>query len=126
MTADGEPEAGLGCRTLVTTLGVLLVFAVASVAMGLAIALGDDVGRLGERIGFTLYGAGAPISALFAAIAGELPLAPLTDVIVWIVAAAGTTRLTERRGIPMARSIALVIAMALVYGVVVSSFIERV
>lgn len=119
-----KPDEGLGCRTLAVSAGALVAFGILATSVGLFLALGDG-GRLTQQIGFAFYGAGAPISGVFAAIAGELPLAPFTDVIVWLVLAVGATRLSERRGIPLRQVLVLTVAAALTLGLVVSFLIER-
>ncbi len=87
-------------------------------------ALGDG-GRLTQQLGFALYGAGAPVSGVFAAIAGDLPLAPFTDIVIWLILAVAATRVSERRHLPLGRVLGLIIAGAGVLGVVVSFLIER-
>ena len=120
-----KPEdEGLGCRALAVSAGVLLAFAVVATATGLFLALGDG-GRLVQQIGFAFYGAGAPVSGIFAAIAGELPLAPFTDVVVWLILAVVVTRASERGRLPLSRVLGLVIAAAGALGLVVSFLIER-
>ncbi|MEX2654198.1 MAG: hypothetical protein WD532_04110 [Acidimicrobiia bacterium] len=117
-------DEGLGCRALAVSAGVLIAFGVVATSIGLLLALSDG-GRLTQQFGFALYGAGAPVSGIFAAIAGELPLAPFTDVIVWLVLAVGATRASERLGIPISRVLGVVISAALTLGLVVSFLIER-
>ena len=129
MSSDRSPspkpdDRGLGCRELAVSAGVLVAFGVVATAIGLLLALGDG-GRITQQIGFALYGAGAPISGIFAAIAGELPLAPFTDVIVWLVLAVFAVRIGERRRVPLRQVLALVVAAASVLGLVVSFLIER-
>lgn len=119
-----KPDEGLGCKTLAVSAGVLIAFGILATSVGLLLALGDG-GRLTQQVGFALYGAGAPISGVFAAIAGELPLAPFTDVILWLVLAVGATRLSERRRVALSQVLALVITTALILGLVVSFLIER-
>ncbi|HVR32286.1 MAG TPA: hypothetical protein VMS74_06205 [Acidimicrobiia bacterium] len=120
-----KPEdTGLGCRTLAVSAGILLAFGTAATVAGLALALGDG-GRITQQIGFALYGAGAPVSGIFAAVAGELPLAPFTDIVIWLVLAVLATKVTEQRLFPLSRVLGLVIGAALSLGVVVSFLIER-
>jgi hypothetical protein len=97
---------------------------VVATALGLVLALGDG-GRLVQQTGFALYGAGAPVSGVFAAIAGDLPVAPFTDIVLWLVLAVGAAHLSERRTIALGRVLGFVIAGALTLGVVVSFLIER-
>ncbi len=122
----GGPEPGVGCRPLATILGTILGFAGGAALIGLSL-IGDTscVGSC-ERIGFALYGTGLPVSAAFSAAAGgDLVVAYLTDIIVWAVAAVGMTRLVERRVLLPSRGIALVIAAAITYGLLISGLIER-
>lgn len=120
-----KPEnEGIGCRALAVSAGALIAFGIVATGLGLALALGDG-GRLVQQVGFALYAAGAPISGVFAAIAGELPLAPFTDVIVWLVAAVGAARWHERSGRPLGQVLTRVVAAAGTLGVVVSFLIER-
>lgn len=129
MSSDRSPsqspdQEGLGCRTLAVSAGVLITFGVLATASGLVLALGDTPAIV-QQIGFALYGAGAPISGLFAAIAGELPLAPFTDLIVWLVLAVVATRISERGSATLSRILGVIIACAGVLGIVVSFLIER-
>lgn len=86
-------------------------------------ALGDEPSFAAERIGLALYVAGAPVSGVFSALTGELPLAPMTDVIVWLVAGGLITRRADRH--PLRRRLLITIAGALVFGALVSQAIER-
>jgi hypothetical protein len=118
-------QEGLGCRALAVAAGVLIAFGVLATVTGLVLALGDG-GRLTQQLGFALYAAGAPVSGIFAAIAGDLPLAPFTDIVVWLILAVVATNVSERRDIPLAKVLGLVLAGAATLGLVVSFLIERV
>ena len=104
---------------------MLIGFAVIATSLGLWLALGDG-SRTTQQVGFALYGAGAPISGVFAAAAGDLPLAPFTDVILWLVAAAAATSIAERRRIPLRTVLSAILGIAAVVGVMISFLIERV
>lgn len=119
-----QVEQGIGCRTLTIAASVLIGVAALEVAAGLWLSLSTP--PIAERLGFTLYAAGAPVSAAFAAIAGELPLAPFTDVIVWMVIAALIGRSVERSGSHLWRPIGVTVVVSLLYGAGISSLIERV
>lgn len=114
---------GVGCRTLLKAVAALVGFAVAAVAAGLALILGDDPSPTAETLGLTLYAAGAPVSGMFAAIAGDLPLTLYLDLLVWVLAGAGVTRMTER-GRSLWVLVATVFGVALVYGFVISTLVE--
>ena len=128
MDVEGpQPEPGVGCRPLATILGAILGIAGGAALIGLSLI--GDTGCVGtcERVGFVLYGAGLPISAAFSAAAGgDLVVAYLTDIIVWVAAAVGMARLVERRVLLPSRAVALVMTGATVYGLVISGLIERV
>ena len=128
MDVDGaQPEPGVGCRPLATILGSLLGIAGAAALIGLSLIGDTSCVATCERVGFALYGAGLPVSAAFTAAAGgDLVVAYLTDIIVWVAAAVGMTRLVERRVLLPSRAIALVMAAATIYGLVISGLIERV
>lgn len=118
-----ENSDGIGCRPFTVALGSFIVFSVACVALGLSLALQADPAPWAERLGLALYVAGAPISGVFAALVGELPLAPFTDMIVWIAAAGLIARRSDEAN---RRVIALTMGAALVFGAVVSLALERV
>jgi hypothetical protein len=122
---DADEGEGIGCRVLVTAVAILLGFAIVSVALGLTLIGMQDPTPLQEFLGLTAYGAGAPISGLFAALAGDLPLTIYLDVLVWVLAAAGIARLSDR-GRPITRLCLVTIGIALAYGVVIASSIELV
>ena len=123
MTADPATPEGVGCRSLVRAVGVLLAFAAVMVAIGLGLLLGDDPGPTAELVGFTAYAAGAPVSGLFAALAGGLPVTLYLDVLIWMLAGAGIVRLADR-GRSMSRLLAMSMGIALVYGLGISSLVE--
>jgi hypothetical protein len=119
-----EDRTGIGCKPFAVSLAVLIVFAAVAVTIGLVLALADDPSPAAERIGLALYVAGAPVSGVFAALVGELPLAPLTDAIVWLVAAGLIARRFEGR--LLRNPLLLTMGGALVFGALVSQAIERV
>ncbi|MGF1665507.1 MAG: hypothetical protein ACFCVC_04460 [Acidimicrobiia bacterium] len=124
MTAGADYDSdGVGCRALVTAVGALLLFAVAAVAIGLSLVLADDPSPTAETVGLALYAAGAPVSGVFAAAAGDLPLTLYLDVLVWILAGAGISKLAERGG-GLPRPLFAVIGLALLFGFGISSLIE--
>lgn len=124
MAAEADPDSGgLGCRTMLTAVGTLLLFAVGAVAIGLVLILGEDPSPLAETLGLALYAAGAPVSGVFAVIAGDLPLTLYLDVVVWVVGGAAMTKLSER-GRPLALLLVTAIVLALAFGFAVSTLIE--
>jgi hypothetical protein len=124
VTAEADPDSGgVGCRALLTAVGALLSFAVAAVVIGLTLVLGDAPSHTAETVGLALYAAGAPVSGVFAAIAGDLPLTLYLDVLVWVLAGAAVTKLAER-GRRLPKLLLAVIGAALAFGFVISTLIE--
>ena len=114
---------GLGCRDLTVAVGVLLGVAAVLVGVGLGIILGPSPEGLTERVGLTLFAAGAPVSGLFAALAGDLPFTIYLDVIVWVLVGAAVVKLTAR-GRRLWVMIVIVEAVAIIYGLGISSLVE--
>lgn len=124
MTSEVEP--GVGCRTLSVITGILVAFAAAAAAVGIAFV--DDPACTGfcERVGFTAYGAGLPVSALFTVLtANDLVVAFFSDLILWIVVAVGLTRLIEHRRLTVWKPAIGAIGAAVVYGIVVGLLLAR-
>ncbi len=106
-------EEAAGRRRELTVVGGLLAFAAAAFAGGLALTLSCT--GVCARAGIALYAAGGPVSGLFAALAGELPVAWPLDLTLWIVVAVLVARRPERR-----RAILATLGTALLYGAVIA------
>lgn len=104
--------------------GCLIAFAVAAFAGGIALAL-SCAGSC-ARAGVALYAAGGPVSGLFAAVAGELPIAWPLDLTVWILVAFAVARRADRPDARLGRSALAVIGFALVYGLGISLLVTPV
>lgn len=106
-----------------TALGML-----AGAALLFAVGLwltGSDSCRGGcETLGLTLLYAGGPVSALFGVIGGAVLVAWPVDAMAWILLAALTVRVSERRAVPIARVALMVAAGALAYGFALSFLVE--
>jgi hypothetical protein len=125
MTSNTADD-GVGCRDLTFSTAAFVAFAAPSVAVGLALFLPDSSGPVAQKLGLALYAAGAPVSGLFSALAGGLPLTIFLDLLVWILAGNIAARLSERRRLVLWKTVSVGVACALVYGVVISTFIARV
>lgn len=107
-------------------LAVLAAFATAAAVAGVSMALNPACTSVCETTGFTLYGAGLPISVIFAATAGELPVALPLDLTAWVTVSALVSRYAERRRMTVLAAAVRVMVLALIYGFIASQFIESV
>jgi hypothetical protein len=113
-----------GCRETAITTGLFLVGAVALVAIGLTtIDRATCVGWC-ETVGLTALYAGGPVSAVLGVIFGGIHVAWPLDVTFWVAAGFLTARWAERRGSSAAAAAVVVLLIALVYGLVLSQFVE--
>ncbi len=123
MTAS-PPQPGVGCRTALLATAALLAAAALLVAVGLRLVLDPGCVDGCETLAFTLFFAGAPVSALFSAAAGGLPIAWPLDATWWVVAgflvarAGGDTPGRWRRWLAA-------VLVALLYGLGLGLLVER-
>lgn len=127
MTAESDrQDEGFGCRPTVIALAILAGFVVAAATVGVTLALGEGCDGTCETIGFTLYAAALPVSALFAFFAGELPVAWPLDITFWVIASFMIGRYAERRELTVPAAVIRAIVVALVYGFVIALFLESI
>ncbi len=77
-----------------------------------------------ETLGLTLLYAGLPISAAFGVLFGDLVLAWPLDITFWVVVGFLIARSSDSRGRSVFGPLLLVIGLALIYGLVLSQFVE--
>lgn len=116
-------EEGYGCRSTALTFALLAVFVVVAGTIGVSMALGPTCAGACEAAGFALYGAALPISAIFAVVAGELPIAWPLDATFWLIVAFVLGRMSERANRSIPRVIGGAIVVALIFGATVSVFL---
>lgn len=116
-------DDGYGCRETAVTFALLAVFVVVAGTVGVSMALGSGCSGVCETVGFGLYGAALPISAVFAAVAGDLPIAWPLDATFWLIAAFGLSRMSERSSRSIAGVVVAAIVVALIFGAAISLFI---
>jgi hypothetical protein len=104
--------------------GLLLGFAAVFMAAGLVLTRQPDCQGLCETGAITLLYAGGPISALLGVVFGGVIVAWPLDVTLWVVLGFFTARMAERRRVPASVAALLIVAAALVYGLVLSQFVE--
>lgn len=111
-------------RSMLPAAAWLLLFAIGASATGFGLATAERCTNLCARAAVLLYAAGTPVSGLFSALAGGLPLAWPLDITLWVVIGIATSRLARWRRIPVWRMILAVIAVALIYGWGLSGLVE--
>jgi hypothetical protein len=96
MTPPEATEEGLGCRAVSITALALVAIAAVLWTAGYLLVRPDSCTGVCEWVGFTLMFGGAPVSGVFTALGGQdLVLAWPVDVLVWFLAAALHTRLSQ-------------------------------
>ncbi len=124
MSEDAHLEVdGYGCRPTATAFALLAAFVVVAGTLGVSMALGPECTGTCETVGFALYGSALPISAIFAAAAGDLPIAWPLDAAFWLVVAFAVSRISEQRRRPVAVVVSATILIALVIGAAISVFL---
>jgi hypothetical protein len=77
-----------------------------------------------EFIGLALLYAGGPISAMIGAITGSVIVAWPLDVMLWVVLGFWCARIGARRGKSSLAYAISILGIALIYGLVLSQFVE--
>lgn len=77
-----------------------------------------------ETAGITFLYAGLPISGIFGFFVGDLVLAWPLDITFWVVVGFLLARLTDDRGVRPAGAAMAAVVIALLYGLVLSTFVE--
>lgn len=116
MPADTAP----GCRDTAIATTLFLVAAAALVAVGLGMINRQGCTGLCETIGLASLYAGGPISAVLGVLFGGLHLAWPLDVTFWVTAGF----VIARRSHGVVTAAVLLILVAVVYGLVLSQFVE--
>lgn len=114
-----------GCRDAAVATALLVGTAVVFMVIGLTFV--NDSGCSGgacETLAFTLLYAGLPISAAFGVAFGDLVVAWPLDITFWVVMGFMLARFANNRGRNVAGAVLLTILAALVYGLVLSQFVE--
>ena len=119
-----ESPEGPGCRDAAIATGFLLAIATVFMITGLGLARGDACTGACETLALTLLYAGGPISALFGVFVGGVTVAWPLEITLWVVAGFAVARWAERRETTPIRMATVVVLIALVYGLVLSQFVE--
>ncbi len=117
MTPRPDIDEGVGCRPGALAFLSLLLAALLVGGLGLWLVTQRETG-------LALFYAAAPISALFGVIGGGLPVAWPLDLALWVVAGVLAGSWAQRSGRPVWMTTTAIGVGALVYGLVMSQFVE--
>ena len=92
--------------------------------IGLSLVNSESCESLCETLGLTLLYAGGPLSAVLGVAFGGLWLAWPLDVTLWVVIGFASARWAERRSRGVLGVSLVLIILALIYGLVLSQFVE--
>lgn len=115
-----------GCRDAALATLLLLGVGIAFFASGLGMISQEECSGSCEFIGLALLYAGGPISALIGAITGSVIVAWPLDVMLWVVLGFWCARIGARRERSSLAYATSLVGIALVYGLVLSQFVELV
>jgi hypothetical protein len=113
-----------GCRNAAIATAVLVATAVVFMVLGLTLVNDDSCSGVCETVGFTFLYAGLPVSAVFGVLFGDLVVAWPLDITLWVVLGFVMARLSDRKNRNVLGPTVLAISLALVYGLVLSQFVE--
>lgn len=94
--------------------------------MAIGLSLVNDTGCQDacESLGFTLLYAGLPVSAIFGFLFGDLVVAWPLDITLWVILGVLLARFSDNRGRSVLGVVLMAIVAALLYGLVLSRFVE--
>jgi len=113
-----------GCRDAALATALLLGFAIALFAIGLALISQDSCTGICETAGLTALYAGGPLSALFGVFTDSVVVAWPLDVTLWVVAGFWVARYAEGRGRSPSAVALVIVLISLAYGLVLSQLVE--
>ena len=113
-----------GCRSAAIATALLVGTAIVFMVIGLALVNDRSCEALCQDLGFTLLYAGTPISAIFGVVFGDLVVAWPLDITMWVVLGFLLAKYADNRGRSVLGPALLAIVIALIYGLVLSRFVE--
>jgi hypothetical protein len=115
---------GIGCRDAALSTVFLLGFGIVFFAIGLTLINRDLCSGACETVGLTLLYAGGPISAIIGIVSDSVIVAWPLDVTLWVILGFGVARFTGNREIRPWVPLLGVVVLFLLYGLVLSQFVE--
>ena len=122
MTRSEEP----GCRDAALATALLLGIGLAFLGSGLALINQPVCDGICELAGLSILYAGGPIGAMIGFLTDEIVIAWPLEVMLWVVLGFWAARRAANRNTSTWLYVISILALALVYGVVLSRFVELV
>lgn len=91
---------------------------------GLSLSQRLDCQGLCETTALTLLYAGGPLSAMLGVLFGSVWVAWPLEVTLWVIVGFGAARFASRRSTGVIGIVLVILTVALVYGLVLSRFVE--
>lgn len=113
-----------GCRDAALATLLLLGFGVVFMVAGLNLSNQQACAGLCEDMALTLLYAGGPISALLGVVFGGVWVAWPLEITLWVVVGFASARIAARRSTGVLGVALVIVVIALVYGLVLSQFVE--
>lgn len=113
-----------GCRSAAIATAALVGTGLVLMAIGLTLVNDNGCRQACESLGFTFLYAGLPISAVFGFLFGDLVVAWPLDVTTWVILGFMLARFSDNRGRNVLGLVLVTIVVALLYGLVLSRFVE--
>ena len=121
-----ETTEAQGCRDAAIATAFLLGFGIVLFAIGLTLINRESCAGLCEVVGLTALYAGGPVSALFGVVTDTVVVAWPLDVTLWVVLGFTVARWAGNRGRAPLGTALVVLIFAVIYGLVLSQFVELV
>jgi hypothetical protein len=113
-----------GCRSAAIATALLVGVGLVFMAVGLTLVNDATCDSGCETLAFTLLFSGLPISAVFSVLFGDLVVAWPLDITFWVVIGFLLARFSDNRGRSVLGAVIITVALALGYGLVLSSLVE--
>ncbi len=120
MTRSEEP----GCRDAALATALLLGIGLALMGSGLALINQSVCEGICEFAGLSILYAGGPVSAMIGFLTDSVVIAWPLEVMLWVVLGFWAARWGANRDRSTWAFVVVILAVALVYGVVLSRFVE--
>lgn len=104
--------------------GTLVATGLILMAIGLSLVHDPGCSNACESMGFTFLYAGLPVSAVFGIFFGDLVVAWPLDVTLWVILGFLLARFADNRGRNVLGAVLGAVVVALLYGLVLSRFVE--
>ncbi len=119
-----ETAEAPGCRDAAISTGFLLGFGIVLFAIGLTLINQDSCSGLCETVGLMALYAGGPVSAIFGVLTDTVVVAWPLDVTLWVALGFAVAKWARDHNKPQLAMSLFVLLIAVIYGLVLSQFVE--